>query len=61
MSFSFSFFFVIANFFDKSTGHQRADASYDFTTLYYGLGMVFLAFAAISLPYILGVTALFLR
>ncbi|KAF8053272.1 hypothetical protein N665_1437s0008 [Sinapis alba] len=46
---------------DSGKGHQRADASFDFTTWYYGLGMVFLAFAAISLPYMLGVTALFLR
>ncbi|CAH2055123.1 unnamed protein product [Thlaspi arvense] len=46
---------------DSGKGHQRADASCDFTTWYYGLGMAFLAFAAISLPYILGVTALFLR
>ncbi|KAF2541143.1 hypothetical protein F2Q68_00033216 [Brassica cretica] len=46
---------------DSGKGHQRADASCDFTALYYGLGMVFLAFAAISLPYMLGVTALFLR
>ncbi|KAH0944175.1 hypothetical protein HID58_003812, partial [Brassica napus] len=46
---------------DSGKGHQRVDASCDFTALYYGLGMVFLAFAAISLPYMLGVTALFLR
>lgn len=51
----------ITHFFEKFTGHQRADASCDFTTWYYGLGMVFLALAAISLPYMLGVTALFLR
>ena len=35
--------------------------SCDVTTLYYGLGMVFLAIAAVSLPYILGITALFVR
>ncbi|CAH8305909.1 unnamed protein product [Eruca vesicaria subsp. sativa] len=46
---------------DSGKGHQRADTSCDFTTWYYGLGMVFLAFVAISLPYMLGVTALFLR
>ncbi|XP_010413938.1 PREDICTED: inositol phosphorylceramide glucuronosyltransferase 1-like [Camelina sativa] len=46
---------------DSGKGHQRGDASFDFTTCYYGLGMAFLAVAAISLPYILGVTALFLR
>ncbi|CAN8260481.1 unnamed protein product [Cochlearia groenlandica] len=46
---------------DSGKGHQRIDASCDLTTWYYGLGMIFLAFAAISLPYILGVTALFLR
>uniref|UniRef100_A0A1J3FEJ8 Hexosyltransferase n=1 Tax=Noccaea caerulescens TaxID=107243 RepID=A0A1J3FEJ8_NOCCA len=46
---------------DSGKVHQRADASCDFTTWYYGLGMAFLAFAAVSLPYILGVTSLFLR
>ncbi|CAN6811644.1 unnamed protein product [Brassica oleracea] len=40
-------------------GHQRGGVSRDVTTLYYGLGMVFLAIAAVSLPYILGITALF--
>ncbi|KAF2611368.1 hypothetical protein F2Q70_00007597 [Brassica cretica] len=42
-------------------GHQRGGVSCDVTTLYYGLGMVFLAIAAVSLPYILGITALFVR
>ncbi|CAH2047361.1 unnamed protein product [Thlaspi arvense] len=46
------FFVVITNMFDKPAGHQRGDASCDFTTWYYGLAMAFLAFAAISLPYI---------
>ncbi|KAG2333720.1 hypothetical protein Bca52824_004900 [Brassica carinata] len=42
-------------------GHQRGGVSCDITTLYYGLGMVFLSIAAVSLPYMLGVTALFVR
>ncbi|KAF8084165.1 hypothetical protein N665_0730s0008 [Sinapis alba] len=46
---------------DSGKGHQRGGVSCDVTTLYYGLGMVFLAIAAVSLPYILGITALFLR
>ncbi|CDY58112.1 BnaA02g35140D [Brassica napus] len=46
---------------DSRKGHQRRGVSCDVTTLYYGLGMVFLAIAAVSLPYILGITALFLR
>ncbi|CAG7891877.1 unnamed protein product [Brassica rapa] len=45
---------------DSRKGHQRGGVSCDITTLYYGLGMVFLAIAAVSLPYILGITALFL-
>ncbi|CAL9219540.1 unnamed protein product [Arabidopsis halleri] len=44
---------------DSGKDHHRGDASCDFTTCYYGLGMAFLAVAAISLPYILGVTAYF--
>ncbi|KAL0823713.1 hypothetical protein YC2023_014358 [Brassica napus] len=46
---------------DSRKGHQRGGVSCDVITLYYGLGMVFLAIAAVSLPYILGITALFLR
>ncbi|XP_010558734.1 PREDICTED: inositol phosphorylceramide glucuronosyltransferase 1 [Tarenaya hassleriana] len=46
---------------DSGKGHQRAGQSCDVTTWYYGLGMVFLAIAAVSLPYILGISALFLR
>ncbi|CAA7061882.1 unnamed protein product [Microthlaspi erraticum] len=46
---------------DSGKGHQRAGVSCDVTTLYYGLGMVFLAIAAVSLPYVLGITALFVR
>ncbi|KFK26089.1 hypothetical protein AALP_AA8G201300 [Arabis alpina] len=46
---------------DSSKGHQRGGVSCDVTTLYYGLGMVFLAVAAVSLPYIFGITALFTR
>ncbi|CAF1888357.1 unnamed protein product [Brassica napus] len=45
---------------DSRKGHQRGGVSCDVTILYYGLGMVFLAIAAVSLPYILGITALFL-
>ncbi|CAN6840078.1 unnamed protein product, partial [Brassica oleracea] len=45
---------------DSRKGHQRGGVSCDVITLYYGLGMVFLAIAAVSLPYILGITALFL-
>ncbi|KAJ0261162.1 Inositol phosphorylceramide glucuronosyltransferase 1 [Hirschfeldia incana] len=46
---------------DLGKGHQRGGVSCDGTTLYYGVGMVFLAIAAVSLPYILGITALFVR
>ncbi|XP_009131669.1 inositol phosphorylceramide glucuronosyltransferase 1 [Brassica rapa] len=46
---------------DSGKGHQRGGVSCDVTTLYYGLGMVFLAIATVSLPYILGITALFVR
>jgi hypothetical protein len=46
---------------DSAKVHQRAGGSCDVTTLYYGLGMAFLAIAAVSLPYILGITALFTR
>ncbi|CAN8244023.1 unnamed protein product [Cochlearia groenlandica] len=46
---------------DSGKGHQRAGVSCDMTTSYYGLVMAFLAIATVSLPYISGITALFLR
>ena len=42
-------------------GHQRQVSSYDAAVLYYGLGMAFLAIIAPLLPYLLGITALFVR
>ncbi|KAK9292970.1 hypothetical protein L1049_020952 [Liquidambar formosana] len=47
--------------YDSGKGHQRQASSCDVATWYYGLGMVFLAVAAPSLPCVFGVTALFLR
>ncbi|KAK7269164.1 hypothetical protein RIF29_21880 [Crotalaria pallida] len=49
------------SFDDDSGKRQRQMSSCDTATWFYGLGMVFLAIAAPSLPYLLGVTALFLR
>ncbi|KAK1582886.1 hypothetical protein Q3G72_019255 [Acer saccharum] len=46
---------------DSGKGHQRQASACDFATWYYGLGMAFLAVAAPSLPFLFGVTALFLR
>ncbi|KAK0599022.1 hypothetical protein LWI29_001606 [Acer saccharum] len=46
---------------DSGKGHQRQASACDFVTWYYGLGMAFLAVAAPSLPFLFGVTALFLR
>ncbi|XWS58434.1 hypothetical protein CRYUN_Cryun08bG0033400 [Craigia yunnanensis] len=46
---------------DSRKGHQRLSSSCDIVTWYYGLGMAFLAIAAPSLPFIFGITALFLR
>ncbi|OMO96043.1 Glycosyl transferase, family 8 [Corchorus olitorius] len=46
---------------DSRKGHQRQASSCDTVTWFYGLGMVFLAIAAPSLPCIFGITALFLR
>ncbi|XP_054801061.1 inositol phosphorylceramide glucuronosyltransferase 1 [Prosopis cineraria] len=47
--------------YDSEKFHQRQIPSCDVVTWYYGLGMVFLAVAAPSLPCIFGITALFLR
>ncbi|GAB2277622.1 Inositol phosphorylceramide glucuronosyltransferase 1 [Dionaea muscipula] len=48
--------------YDSGKGHQRQLAScYAAATWYYVLGMVFLAIAAPLMPYLLGITALFLR
>lgn len=47
--------------YDSGKGHQRQVSSFDAAVLYYGLGMVLLAIAAPSLPFLLGITALFVR
>ncbi|XP_021738071.1 inositol phosphorylceramide glucuronosyltransferase 1-like [Chenopodium quinoa] len=47
--------------YDYGKGHQRQVFSYDAAVLYYGLGMAFLAIAVPSLPYLFGITALFVR
>ncbi|GAB4855358.1 Inositol phosphorylceramide glucuronosyltransferase 1 [Ancistrocladus abbreviatus] len=46
--------------YDSGKGHQR-QLSCDAATWYYVSGMAFLAIAAPSLPFLLGITALFLR
>ncbi|KAK7376282.1 hypothetical protein VNO78_34746 [Psophocarpus tetragonolobus] len=46
---------------DSGKGHQRQVSSCDAATWFYGLGMAFLAIAAPSLPFLFGITALFLR
>ncbi|XP_058183335.1 inositol phosphorylceramide glucuronosyltransferase 1-like [Rhododendron vialii] len=46
--------------YDLQKGH-RQKVSCDIDTCYYGLGMIFLAIAAPSLPCFFGITALFLR
>ncbi|XP_027366507.1 inositol phosphorylceramide glucuronosyltransferase 1-like isoform X1 [Abrus precatorius] len=48
---------------DEESGklHQRQMSSCDVATWFYGLGMAFLAIAAPSLPFLFGITALFLR
>ncbi|CAK9177243.1 unnamed protein product [Ilex paraguariensis] len=46
--------------YDSGKGHQR-HLSCDIATWFYGVGMVFLAVAAPSLPCVFGITALFLR
>ncbi|MBA0729326.1 hypothetical protein Golax_020514 [Gossypium laxum] len=45
---------------DSRKGYRQA-SSCDIVTWYYGLGMAFLAIAAPSLPFIFGITALFMR
>ncbi|KAJ0014545.1 hypothetical protein Pint_20338 [Pistacia integerrima] len=40
--------------------HQRQASACDFVTWYYGIGMAFLAVAVPSLPFLFGITALFL-
>ncbi|KAL3520978.1 hypothetical protein ACH5RR_019127 [Cinchona calisaya] len=47
--------------YDSGKGHQRQLSSCDIDACYYGLGMALLAVAVPSLPFILGITALFLR
>lgn len=47
--------------YDSGKGHQRQVSSYNATVLYYGLGMAFLAIAVPSLPFLFGITALFVR
>uniref|UniRef100_A0A7N0VHZ7 Hexosyltransferase n=2 Tax=Kalanchoe fedtschenkoi TaxID=63787 RepID=A0A7N0VHZ7_KALFE len=47
--------------YDSEKGHQRAGSSCDVAAWYYGLGMALLAVAAPSLPFVFGITALFLR
>ncbi|KAK9691717.1 hypothetical protein RND81_09G214200 [Saponaria officinalis] len=42
-------------------GHQRLASSYDAAMLHYGFGLIVLAVAVPSLPFLLGVTALFVR
>ncbi|KAJ0079652.1 hypothetical protein Patl1_23111 [Pistacia atlantica] len=46
---------------DSGKGHQRQTSACDFVTWYYGIGMAFLAVAVPSLPFLFGITALFLR
>ncbi|XP_031283835.1 inositol phosphorylceramide glucuronosyltransferase 1 isoform X1 [Pistacia vera] len=46
---------------DSGKGHQRQASACDFVTWYYGIGMAFLAVAVPSLPFLFGITALFLR
>ncbi|KNA09633.1 hypothetical protein SOVF_151810 [Spinacia oleracea] len=47
--------------YDSGKGHQRHVSSYNTAVLYYGLGMAFLAIAVPSLPFLCGITALFVR
>ncbi|KAL4305745.1 hypothetical protein HN51_039731 [Arachis hypogaea] len=47
--------------YDSGKRHQRQASSCDATTWFYGLGMAFLAIAAPSLPFVFGITALFVR
>ncbi|KAL2942626.1 Inositol phosphorylceramide glucuronosyltransferase 1 [Bienertia sinuspersici] len=46
---------------DSGKGHQRLVSSYDTAVLYYGLGVAFLAILTLSLPFLVGITALFVR
>ncbi|KAJ8452448.1 hypothetical protein Cgig2_000037 [Carnegiea gigantea] len=46
---------------DSTKGHQRQMSSYKAAVLYYALGMALLAVAVPSLPFLLGITALFVR
>ncbi|RZB87585.1 Inositol phosphorylceramide glucuronosyltransferase 1 [Glycine soja] len=46
---------------DSEKVHQRQMSSCDAATWFYGLGMAFLAIATPSLPFLFGITALFLR
>ncbi|WVY97842.1 hypothetical protein V8G54_029993 [Vigna mungo] len=46
---------------DSGKGHQRQMSSCNAATWFYGLGMALLAIAAPCLPFIFGITALFLR
>lgn len=47
--------------YDSGKGHQRHTSSCDAAVFYYGVGMAVLAILVPSLPFIFGVTALFLR
>eukprot|EP01018_Ginkgo_biloba_P011037 Gb_18517 [translate_table: standard] len=47
--------------YDSGKGHQRHASPCDAATFYYGLGMALLAILAPCLPFLFGVTALFLR
>jgi hypothetical protein len=47
--------------YDSGKGHQRHTSSCDAATFYSGVGMAVLAILIPSLPFIFGVTALFLR
>ena len=58
----FEFHFVIQFLSSVSVvGHQRQLSSCDVAACYYGLGAALLAIAVPALPFILGITALFLR
>lgn len=46
---------------DSTKGHQRHMSTYKAAVLYYALGMALLAVAVPSLPFLLGITALFVR
>lgn len=46
---------------DSAKGHQRQVSSYEAALLYYAFGMTFLSVAVPSLPFFLGITALFVR